>query len=495
MSEAHARRLPVYLLLDCSGSMSGEPIEAVRQGIRVLLAELRGDPQAIESVYLSVIAFSSSAMQLCPLTEVCAFQEPHLHAEGSTALGDALRLLNQCIETEVETPSLTRKGDWKPIVFLMTDGQPTDNWEEAADRIKQKKLDIIACAAGPEADESLLKQITEKVVRLDNIQPDTIGSYFKWVSGSIKTAADTTAPGDPDASIKLPPPPVIQGFEETQKLSPLAPEEKLDRVHFSVTSPSMVSPATPFLIKVWAHLEQDRQAVIRRAHEATKAEIFIESKGPFRILRGTFVSVRLSVEGLIIEYPEDVLLWEGEIGSAAFSVLVPPDTRKGPRRGLAVIRINDLEITRLYFIIEVGSEASPAQPISTREQRHRKAFASYASADRDEVLPRIQGIQKAGLEVFFDVFSLRSGQYWEQELWKEIPSKDIFYLFWSDNARKSTWVEKEWRCALQTRGLDFIDPVPLVSPEKVPPPPELATKHFNDWILAFMSAYKSTMQN
>jgi len=66
------RRLPVYLLLDCSGSMSGEPIEAVRQGIDHLLSELRGDPNALETVWLSVITFSSVARQAVPLTELLA---------------------------------------------------------------------------------------------------------------------------------------------------------------------------------------------------------------------------------------------------------------------------------------------------------------------------------------------------------------------------------------------------------------------------------------
>ena len=63
------RRLPVYLLLDCSGSMTGEPIEAVKQGMKALLMELRSDPQALETAYLSVITFASNAVQVCPLTE------------------------------------------------------------------------------------------------------------------------------------------------------------------------------------------------------------------------------------------------------------------------------------------------------------------------------------------------------------------------------------------------------------------------------------------
>ena len=55
------RRLPVYLVLDVSGSMSGEPIEAVRMGLKQLLSDLQDNPQALETVWLSVITFGSSA--------------------------------------------------------------------------------------------------------------------------------------------------------------------------------------------------------------------------------------------------------------------------------------------------------------------------------------------------------------------------------------------------------------------------------------------------
>ena len=88
--------------------------------------------------------------------------------------------------------------------------------------------------------------------------------------------------------------------------------------------------------------------------------------------------------------------------------------------------------------------------------------------------------------MFLDIVSLRAGELWEQTLWREIPGRDVFFLFWSEYAARSEYVEKEWRYALETRGLDFIDPVPLVSPDIVKPPPELVGKHFNDALLAFL---------
>lgn len=208
MAEFTGRRLPIYLVLDCSGSMAGEPIEAVRQGVKALLSDLRGDPQALETAFLSVITFDSGARQVCPLTELMQFQEPNLDASGSTALGEAMKLLEQAIDKEVRKSTAGQKGDWRPLVFLMTDGQPTDAWEKPADAIKARKLgNIIACAAGSGAATDPLKRITEIVVKLDNLQPDTLKQFFRWVSDSIKTTSASVAQVAADGPIALPPPP------------------------------------------------------------------------------------------------------------------------------------------------------------------------------------------------------------------------------------------------------------------------------------------------
>lgn len=214
MSEISAgmRRLPVYLLLDCSGSMSGDPLEAVRTGLRALLSDLQSDPQALETVWLSIITFESTAKQAVPLTEIGAFQEPPINAGGGTSLGQALTLLKDCINREVRKTTATQKGDFKPLIFIMTDGMPTDSWEKPADEVKKARPgNIIACAAGSGADDKVLKRITETVIRLQDTSPGTLGAFMAWVSASVSTtSASVSAQGD--AAVNLPALPADQGI-------------------------------------------------------------------------------------------------------------------------------------------------------------------------------------------------------------------------------------------------------------------------------------------
>ncbi len=204
------RRLPVYLLLDTSGSMAGEPIEAVKNGVQIMISSLRGDPQAQETACISVITFDSVANQLIPLTDLGSFQMKDIQATGTTALGEGLKLLSNCIDREVTKTTPETKGDWKPLVFIMTDGMPTDSWQNGLAEFKKRKTGIVvACAAGSGVDTSVLKQITENVVELATADGRSIAKFFAWVTASI--GVSSTKVEDSGKEViglnELPPPP------------------------------------------------------------------------------------------------------------------------------------------------------------------------------------------------------------------------------------------------------------------------------------------------
>lgn len=174
------RRLPVYLLLDTSGSMMGEPIESVKNGVQTMISALRQDPYALETAYLSIITFNSNASQLVPLTELTSFQAPNLEASGTTSFGEALALLASKSDSEIVKTTSEQKGDWKPIVFIMTDGMPTDDWQKGLAEFQKRKWGmVVACAAGQAVDTTILKQVTEVVVQLDTADSSSFKAFFQ----------------------------------------------------------------------------------------------------------------------------------------------------------------------------------------------------------------------------------------------------------------------------------------------------------------------------
>lgn len=202
--DAHIRRLPVYLMLDCSGSMAGEPIAAMQMGLHALVDELRGDPYALETVWLSVVTFASTADQAVPLTDINEFHVPELDAGGTTALGEAFDVLLERILAEVRTTTEEYKADWRPMVFLFTDGEPTDDWRSPATRFRHaNRATLVACGAGPEVNDTTLRELSETVVRLDNTRPGTLSSFLKWVTASVTSASKSLGTGRAD--VALPP--------------------------------------------------------------------------------------------------------------------------------------------------------------------------------------------------------------------------------------------------------------------------------------------------
>lgn len=180
--------------------MVGSNLEQLQDGLSMIVQTLRTDPQALESAYLGVIVFAGKVKTLVPLTDVIGFNPPELPVGGGTALGRALTHLMDEIDRSVITTTADRKGDWKPIVFLMTDGQPTDDTSEAIRRWKERyssRAHMVAISIGRGADTATLCRLTEDVLLLEGTQPEDFKRFVNWISMSIQTQSrNVDADGD-----------------------------------------------------------------------------------------------------------------------------------------------------------------------------------------------------------------------------------------------------------------------------------------------------------
>ncbi len=207
------RRLPIYLILDTSRSMGyweGMPIQAVNEGLRLLKEILMEDPAAIELAYISVITFSTGAEQIVPLTELLEFSPPELKAGGWSEMGAALRLLNEVLDREIILNTPEQKGDYRPLIFLMTDGRPSDSWKRINKALRSrsqiKLSNLVALGCGPKADMQILSQVADVALLMDEITPEAIKAFFKWVSQSVGTASlAMSTSGGGGGAVKLPP--------------------------------------------------------------------------------------------------------------------------------------------------------------------------------------------------------------------------------------------------------------------------------------------------
>ncbi|MBO7496067.1 MAG: VWA domain-containing protein [Salinivirgaceae bacterium] len=239
------RRLPVYFLVDVSESMVGEPIKQVESGMRTIIQELRTDPYALETVYVSVIAFAGKAKSLSPLTELFKFYPPVFPVGGGTSLGKALDFLMDDIEQSVVKTTVEQKGDWKPIVFLFTDGNPTDDTTAAINRWNSKfkrRANIIAISIGDNVNTQLLGQVSDNVLRLTETDETSFKQFFKWVTDSIKTTSVSVSSQGVD-EVKLAPTSGIN-LEKVDGTAPCKVDE-----NFVVLLGKCPNTMKPYLVK------------------------------------------------------------------------------------------------------------------------------------------------------------------------------------------------------------------------------------------------------
>jgi hypothetical protein len=269
-----------------------------------------------------------------------------------------------------------------------------------------------------------------------------------------------------------------------------------DVVACTVFAPPSASPGEMILVQAFAHLPEDAgkaaddamlfdSAAVRRMYQSLELPVPVGGRLDFELRMPP---------GFQIDDPVASLIWRRKPAGVQFGVRVPKRTREQTVIATLHVRLDSVPVGRVKFKLNINRIAGlvpvASQPQGEQAHRYTVAFISYASTDRAQVLPVVRGLSVAGVRYFQDVLSLEPGDRWEQKLELGIDECDLFMLFWSSDAKKSTWVRREVRYALERQAGDELAP-PDIAPIPIEDPPprpwrELKHLHHNDRLLYFM---------
>lgn len=196
MSEA--KPLPVILLLDISGSMAGEKVAALNMAVREMLDTFGSQSAQEQSIHVSIITFGGCVHVHTPLTPAAQVKWSDLHADGGTPLGEALSEAKRLIEDRQQIPSRA----YRPAVVLVSDGQPTDEWQhslrEFIDAGRSSKCDRMAMAIGADADEKILSEFIAGTLHTLYYAETAaqIHEFFRRATMTVSTRAKSQNPND-----------------------------------------------------------------------------------------------------------------------------------------------------------------------------------------------------------------------------------------------------------------------------------------------------------
>lgn len=185
-------RAPLVLVIDCSGSMDGRPMQMLNAGLKALETELKSDPITAKRCRVLFIGFGmNDDVKADEWQDAMDFIAPELEASGTTPTGAAVRTALDAIEIQKEEMRSAGVSYKRPIMMLMSDGEPTDDWESAAAECRAAeaahKVTVMAIAVGDDANMDILGQFSSKgAKRLDGLK---FKELFVWLSRSVRAVS------------------------------------------------------------------------------------------------------------------------------------------------------------------------------------------------------------------------------------------------------------------------------------------------------------------
>jgi von Willebrand factor type A domain/TIR domain len=481
------------ILLDHSGSMHG-PFEGeveVAGRVRIskastkleaakeaLLTDLRGlDP----STHVALIGFMSQASMLYEgpsgqIQEIRAKLDG-LHAGGGTSIANALDFAAGYLTSQA--------GSREPKqVLVISDGlSDLEPARTAAERL---------VAASGAAIHAILIDPTEEGWQV--ARAIAIDGRVDAVKSAGELADQVAGVHIPELKASGHPALVREGFRREAALvtERITPDE---RVAFTAAYPTVVLPAQWYSLFVYCHLAHLQDAIaelISRRWEALGLQPGT-SAAPAQLARGTLLRLKPRVEGLTFNPVDQQIAWLEDIHEVAFRLQAPADLAGRALLGAVDVHVGEAVVARLPISIRVRMLDEPAEAeeqATVTARTFEKIFASYAHVDSHIVDACAEVYRALGIYMLIDRTELRSGVNWRETIRGLIEDCDLFQLYWSEAASRSSEVEKEWREAqgLQSRkGDHFIRPLYWDKP--LPEPPgELSYLHFAPLDLGALAA-------
>lgn len=197
VAENYEQKCLCVLVLDVSGSMSGEPIQELNKGLQDFYEEISNDPTTSQRLEVALVTFSHIVNTIQPPALVENFTMPELIASGSTATVDAVRDAIDVVAARKAWYKTTNQAYYRPWIILMTDGVPDrdQDVDGLAQQIKQdtqnKKYVFLPIGVGKDANKALLEKIQGGIAPM-KLQGTKFGSFFKWLSASMGTVVNST---------------------------------------------------------------------------------------------------------------------------------------------------------------------------------------------------------------------------------------------------------------------------------------------------------------